>query len=159
MVPSSTKVPSERRSTRDSSVARSPATSSNRLSTPPAPSTARSAWLGAEVRARRSVAEPGVGPACPVNVRANTSSRTMAAPASPAVADARVEIGVQEVDGQVDRHEQHGDEQDGALGQRIVALVDGPQHEAPDPGKGEHLLDDHGAAEEDAQLPPRPRHP
>src|SRR5215471_108340 len=69
-------------------------------------------------------------------------------PASPArrsaVADSRIEIAVQQVDGQVDRHEQHRDEQDRALGQRIVALVDRPEDEPADAGQREDLLDDHG---------------
>jgi hypothetical protein len=34
------------------------------------------AWLGARVFACRIVSDPGTGPACPVNVSANTSSLT-----------------------------------------------------------------------------------
>src|SRR6266850_4151174 len=73
--PSSTKVPSPNRSTRASSVARSPATGSTRAKTPSAPTRVDSVWLGAEVRARRRVVEPGTFSPRPRNSSAKTSSR------------------------------------------------------------------------------------
>src|SRR5712691_8959711 len=51
------------------------------------------------------------------------------------IPDARIEVTVQHVDGQVDRHEQQRDEQDRALRQRVVPLVDRPQHEPADAGQ------------------------
>ena len=74
-----------------------------------------------------------------------------------AVPDPRIEVAVEQVDGEVDGHEQHRDEQDGGLGERVVALVDRPQHQAADAGQGEDLLDHHRAAEQDADLQPRHR--
>src|SRR5262245_25105347 len=148
MVPSSTKLPSPKRSTRDSSTARSPSIVSTALSTPASPSTVRATWLGATVVARRSVSDPGAGPARPVNVSANTSSLTRPDSPSPprpprlascAVADPGIEVAVEQVDGQVDGHEHHRDEQDGALGERVVPLVDGPEHEPPDSREREDL--------------------
>src|SRR5687767_13076318 len=75
MVPSSTNEPSGNRSTRESSTAVSPARGSTLASTPSVERTARSAWLGAVVRARRSEGEPGTAPARPLNSSAKTSSR------------------------------------------------------------------------------------
>src|SRR5215470_1131157 len=74
--------------------------------------------------------------------------------AASAVADARVEPAVEDIDGEVDHHEQRGDEQDGALGQRVVALVDRPEDETADAGKREDLFHDHGPAQQDAHLEP-----
>src|SRR4029450_8652363 len=75
MVPSSTKEPSGKRATRESSTAASPGSGSTVASTPPGVRIARRLWLGAEGRARRSAGGPGTGPALPRNSRANTSSR------------------------------------------------------------------------------------
>src|SRR5437870_1040423 len=61
-------------------------------------------------------------------------------------------IPVQHVDREVDRHEEDGDEEDGGLGERVVALIDRPEDEAPDTGEREDLFDDDGAAEENAHL-------
>src|SRR5262245_9188719 len=167
MVPCSTKLPSPKRSTRDSSTARSPSIASTALSTPPSPRTVRITWLGATVVARRSASDPGTGPARPVNVSENTSSLTRAdssapprpaLPASCAVADPGIEIAVDQVDGQVDGHEHHRDEQARALGERVIALVDRPEHEPPEPRQGEDLLDDNSAPEQDAHLEAHHRH-
>src|SRR5262245_22115360 len=75
MVPDSTKLPSGKRSTVESSTATSPATCSTPVSMAPGFITVRSCWLGAEVRACRVVAEERLGPAVPRNSRAKTSSR------------------------------------------------------------------------------------
>src|SRR5215470_19997173 len=75
MVPSSTKVPSGKRSTRDSSTAASPGSGSTEAAIPPGSSTVRSAWLGAVVRARRRFGEPSTGPPRPRNSSANAISR------------------------------------------------------------------------------------
>src|SRR5262245_43960279 len=80
----------------------------------------------------------------------STDARMNASDPSARVADPRVEIAVQEIDRQVDGHEERRDEQDGALGQRVVALVDRPQDEPPHTRKREDLLDHDGAAEQDA---------
>src|SRR4029453_5134091 len=77
MVPSSTKEPSGKRSTRESSSAVSPGNGSMLASTPPAVRIARRLWLGAGVRARRGDGRGGTGPARPRNSRAKTSSRTI----------------------------------------------------------------------------------
>src|SRR5438309_4878406 len=71
-----------------------------------------------------------------------------------AVTNAGIEPAVEKIDGEVDHHEEGRDEQDGALGQRVVALIDGPEDEAADTGKREYLLHHHGAAEEDPHLEP-----
>src|SRR5437763_13405720 len=66
----------------------------------------------------------------------------------------RIEVRVQEIHGEVHGHEHDGHEQDRALGQRIIALVDRPQHQTSDARQRENLLDDDGAAEQDADLQP-----
>src|SRR2546422_11431284 len=75
MRPSSTNVPSPKRSTRDSSTALSPAAVATAARTPSGPSTVDSVWLGAVERAWRVLADPGSGAARPLNSSANTSSR------------------------------------------------------------------------------------
>src|SRR5215470_6573404 len=84
MVPDSTKLPSGKRSTVESSTATSPAMCSTPVSMAPGFITVRSCWLGAEVRACRVVAEERLGPAVPRNSRTKTSSR-IAAPLTPAL--------------------------------------------------------------------------
>src|SRR5262245_1834829 len=76
------------------------------------------------------------------------------ASSSARVADAGIEVPVEEIDGEVDDHEENRDEEDGALGHGIVALVDRPEHETAHAGEREHFLDDHRAAQEDAGLEP-----
>src|SRR5215470_2397354 len=68
------------------------------------------------------------------------------------VPDPRIQVAVEKIDGQVDDHEEHRDEEARALRHRIVPLVDGPEHEPTDSGEREHLLDDDRAAEQDACL-------
>ena len=66
--------------------------------------------------------------------------------------DPRIEIGVEHVDGQVDRHEADGEDQDRALRQREVARGDGADRHAADARPGEHGLGDDRAAEQEADL-------
>src|SRR4030095_10024538 len=76
MVPSSTKEPSGKRSTRESSTAASPGSGSPGASPPPGGGGAARVWLGVgRGRARGAGGGPGAGPALPRNSRANTSSR------------------------------------------------------------------------------------
>src|SRR5439155_9538477 len=71
---------------------------------------------------------------------------------STAVANARIEIAVEHVDREIDRHEHHRDEQDRGLRERIVALIDRPQHEPADAGERENLLDHDRSTEQDSDL-------
>src|SRR2546425_12970875 len=71
---------------------------------------------------------------------------------SSAVANARIEVPVEHVDREIDRYEHHRDEQDRRLRERIVALIDRPQHEAADAGEREDLLDHDRSAEQDSDL-------
>src|SRR5262249_59310887 len=81
----------------------------------------------------------------------STDARMEAPPVDLArVPDPRIQVAVEKIDGQVDDHEEHGDEKDRALRHRIVPLVDGPEHEPPGARKGEHLLDHDPAAAPDA---------
>src|SRR6266436_6682264 len=80
MIPASMKLPSAKRSTVDSRTAGSPLTGSMPASMDSAPMTTRRTWLGADVLARRVIADPSTGPAVPLNSSANTSSRTQTSP-------------------------------------------------------------------------------
>src|SRR6266511_4970354 len=86
-----------------------------------------------------------------------SGKRRRAGPGSGAVADPGIEPAVQHVHGQVERHEQGRDEQDGALDEWIVPLVDGPEHEPPHAGQREDLFDHDRPAEQDAHLEPGDR--
>src|SRR6266567_8126423 len=102
----------------------------------------------------RSSSSTRSGAPCSKRTEAFMDTSMACAAARSAVADAGIEPAVEEVDGKVDHHEERRDEQYGALGQRVVALIDGPEDEAADTGKREDLLHHHGAAEEDAHLEP-----
>ena len=89
MVPSSTKLPSGARSTRDSSTADLARDGLVAALTPSGPSTARQAWLGAVVRAWRFVVGPGHRPAAAAELEredelAQARTRSGRAPSSPA---------------------------------------------------------------------------
>src|SRR5690348_16426328 len=87
--------------------------------------------------------------------------RPMAAPvstisvaSSAAMADARIERGVEQVDEEIDDDEGDGDEQHAALQHDEVARVDALDQQAPDAGQREDRFDDHGAADEPADIEP-----
>src|SRR6478609_10709967 len=60
---------------------------------------------------------------------------------------AGVDDDVEEIDEKVHEHEACRHHEDGGLDQRIIALGDGAEDQAPEAGDGEDLLDDDGAAE------------
>src|SRR3954449_11001504 len=66
--------------------------------------------------------------------------------------DARVERGLDHVDGEVEKHEEQRQHEDRALQQRQVALEDRGVEEKAGAGPGEHRLDQDRAAEEIAEL-------
>src|SRR5262245_15890677 len=65
-------------------------------------------------------------------------------------ADARIEEAIDQVDAEVDHDEQDGRDEHGALHDRVVAVVDRLDRQAPDARPREHRLGDDGAAEEGA---------
>src|SRR5438876_878380 len=102
----------------------------------------------------RSSSSTRSGAPCSKRTEAFMDASVACPAARSTVTDAGIEPAVEEVDGKVDHHEERRDEQDGALGQRVVALIDVPEEERADTGKGEDLLHHHGTAEEDAYLEP-----
>src|SRR5882724_2845936 len=68
------------------------------------------------------------------------------------IADARIEDGVEEIDGEVDHHEGGGDEEHPALHQRIVARLYGAHHHGAEPRPREDRLGENGPAQEEADL-------
>src|SRR5215208_6941087 len=66
--------------------------------------------------------------------------------------DARVERGLDHVDGEVEEHEEQRQHQDRALQQRQVALEDRGVEEEAGTGPGKHRFDQDRAAEEIAEL-------
>src|SRR5690242_12937025 len=100
---------------------------------------------------------------------AMTSRRVRRAPAPPRAAaastatastgtDAGIEDAIQEVDGEVEDDEQDGREEDRALHDRVVAVVDRLDGQPSDAGPREDRLRHHGAAEQGAELQPGDRH-
>src|SRR6266849_2577679 len=104
--------------------------------------------------ASRSSSSTRRGAPCSKRTEAFMDASVARAGAGSAVANAGIEPAVEEIDGEGDRHEQRRDEEDGALGERVVALIDGPEDEPADAGKGEDFLHHHGAAEQDTHLEP-----
>src|SRR5262245_27760861 len=68
------------------------------------------------------------------------------------IADARVEVAVEQIDPQVDEGEGQRDHEDAALDEREVPGQDPLDHEGAHPGPREDRLGQHGAAEEVAGL-------
>src|ERR1043166_526632 len=64
------------------------------------------------------------------------------------VTDAGVEDGIERVHSQVDQDDGGDDDEVDALDDRIVALADRLEEEAPESGQAEDGLDDHGPAED-----------
>src|SRR4029453_14271504 len=101
-----------------------------RASTRMAPNTMRRLRRVGRSAARHSA--PGT------DIRAVTTSST---------ANSRIDDGVEEIHGEIAQHEERGDEENGALNERVVPLDHRPQEQAAHSGEGEDLLGDHGAAE------------
>ncbi len=72
--------------------------------------------------------------------------------AAPADADARIEDRVDEVDGEVDDDVAGGGDEDDALDQRVVPLVDRVDRQPPEAGDDEDLLGDDGPRDQRAEL-------
>src|SRR5215831_2168476 len=69
-----------------------------------------------------------------------------------AMADPRVEYGVEHVDGKIYQDEPGSHEQDNALQDYEVARIDGPNEQSPDPRQRENRLDDHRPANQSADV-------
>src|SRR6266536_2678569 len=67
----------------------------------------------------------------------------------------RVDNRIEQIHGEIAQHEQGGDEEDGALDQRVVPLDHRPQEQTAYSGQGEDLLGHHRATEQIADLDPR----
>src|SRR5205823_8631955 len=76
-----------------------------------------------------------------------TSTRAARRPAS-LIADPRIEVRVEHVDGEVDHDERQRDDEHRALHQRDVAGEDALHDEAAQAGPGEHRFGQDGAAEQ-----------
>src|SRR6185369_1450040 len=82
--------------------------------------------------------------------RARRASRFR--PARLFILDARIEVRVEEIDGEVDQHEGEGDDEHAALHEREIAGEDALDHEEPYPRPREDGLREHGAAQQIARL-------
>src|SRR4051812_22108309 len=65
-----------------------------------------------------------------------------------AIANPRIEEGVNNIDDQVGQHEDDRNQEDDSLHDRVVTVKDGANQDAPDTANGEDRLDDDGAAQE-----------
>src|SRR6266581_4090769 len=63
-------------------------------------------------------------------------------------ADSGIQVAIQKVHDDVERHEQDRDREHSALNERVVTLHDGREEHAADAGDGEDLLDNDRASEE-----------
>src|SRR5690606_10026779 len=70
------------------------------------------------------------------------------------IADPRIDEGVDQVDGQVDEHEGHGDDEDAGLDYRVVVAVDRLGQQPPDAWPGEDRFGDDGPAQKVPCLQP-----
>src|SRR5262245_39721180 len=95
-------------------------------------------------RVRRAPAPPRSGAARPAIASAGTG--------------AGIEEAIEQVDGEVDDDEGDGREEDRALHDRIVAVVDRLNRQAADAGPREHGLGDDGTAEQCPELQRGDRH-
>src|SRR5262249_4576289 len=74
-------------------------------------------------------------------------------------ADSRIDIGVKNIDEQVDRQDQHGLHDDDGLQQREITEDHRLVGQPPDPGPGEHGLGDDRAGDQIAdEHPPQGQH-
>src|SRR5215471_9897320 len=62
--------------------------------------------------------------------------------------DPRIKHVVAEIDDNVDQDHEHGDHEHGGLYLRIVAMVDGVEHQLANTGQTEYLLDHDSAGDE-----------
>src|SRR5439155_16280392 len=74
-----------------------------------------------------------------------------AAGAGSARADAGIEDAIEQVDAEIDHDEEHGGEEDRALHDRVVTIVDRLNGEPPDARPREHGLGHDGAAQQRAE--------
>ncbi len=64
----------------------------------------------------------------------------------------RVQIGVNQVDEEIDQHHPGGKKEVDSGDHRVVSVLEGIQHETTDPRQVEDVLHDHGAPDQDRQL-------
>src|SRR2546422_2615033 len=118
----------------------------------------RSAWTEGGLRQRR----PGSAPADnPFGLRPEDNPFGSAGVGSgypSSQPNPRVEVGVEDVNDQIDEHEGGREEEDRRLHHRIVAVVDGLDRQSADARPGEDRLGDDRAAEQRAQLDPDDGH-
>ena len=64
----------------------------------------------------------------------------------------RIQIGINQVDEEIEQHHPGGEKQVGSLDHRVVTALQGIQHETPEPRQGKDVLHDHRASDQDRQL-------
>src|SRR5690554_3433443 len=75
-----------------------------------------------------------------------------------AVLHTRIDPGIRQVHNKIHEDKYGRYDQDDALDQRVITLVDGADGKATQAGNGEHLLDHHHAGEHVTKLHPDDRH-
>src|SRR6266571_190362 len=112
---------------------------------------ARAAGLRASLRHAREPSAPRTE--SPPTATLDVSYVPMDTEAS-AHPDLRVEVDVEEVDGEIHQHHDEGEDEDSSLDDGEVQLANGADDEPAQSGHREHGLSDDGAAEEDTELEP-----
>src|SRR5262245_20646256 len=87
-----------------------------------------------------------------VRTRAASGASAGSARGRSAVADARVQIGIGEVDEEVEAHDHGRDDEVHGLHHRVVQARERLEEEKADAGQPEDRLDDHGAADVERHL-------
>ena len=68
------------------------------------------------------------------------------------IPDPRVQIGINQVDEEIEQHHPGGEKQIDSGDHWVVSLIEGIHQETPDPRQVEDVLHDHRAADQDRQL-------
>src|SRR5947208_114353 len=101
-------------------------------------------------RPARATGSRAIAASTPVRPRPNVVSALREA-------DSGIQVAIQKIHKDVERHEEDRDREDSALNERVVALHDGGEQHSADTRHGEDLLDDDGTSEELTHLDPEQR--
>src|SRR2546430_12191676 len=91
-------------------------------------------------------------------IAARTPGRPGLSAAALREADSGIQVAIQKVHNDVERHEEDRDRENSALNERVIALHDRREQHATDARNGEDLLDDDRATEKLPDLDPEERH-
>ena len=68
------------------------------------------------------------------------------------IPDSRIQIGINQVNQEIDPHHRGGEKEVDSGDHRVVPVIEGIHQEMPDPRQVEDVLHDHGTPDQDRQL-------